>query len=362
MNSARRAFPLIGLIAAAGCAGGEPAGSANGGRPGGAAMCPALTGCTGNIVGEWRFEKACIPLSLELPPDRFCPEGEYVPRLEASGRTSYGADGRFFEAMSVGMVADAKWPASCIAAFGSCARLATSLKSPDVHAVDCSEAAAGACHCRIALRPAVTWLRGTYKLAGGSLERKERARTETQTACVSGDTLTLGLPVRREDGQPQLPATLTARRASATPGPELDAPEAGVLLVKVTEPRLQGTASFAGTIEFPAQIGADTVQLGVGDQVDTRSPVLGAFSLPVSGFHTPSAPISSLSYVVEGIAPGKYLVGALVDVDPPGPEGDWSGLYGGTATAPVQRFGEARWLELAGEAITGVDFGVGRPR
>lgn len=112
----------------------------------------------------------------------------------------------------------------------------------------------------------------------------------------------------------------------------------------------KGTGQIQGKITFAAGAGPHRVTLRF-------------FAEKYSTSKTVTVVGGEVAFRVTSVAPGKYTLGALVDVDGDGriEAVDLGGFLGGTATTPILTRAGAKSVDVAaGATVSGQDFGAGK--
>jgi hypothetical protein len=154
-------------------------------------MCPAAQPCGGDLVGTWTIMSLC--LSSDSGSTAACPtESDDARGLVLTGTMTFGADSSFTTTDTLSGTVVRSIPLSCArgAGAGSCAQVEALIGSASYRSVRCT--GASTCTCTIDLVPTTASSTGTYVKATNLVTISQSdGSVETDSYCVSGDTLTL---------------------------------------------------------------------------------------------------------------------------------------------------------------------------
>ncbi|HYQ27230.1 MAG TPA: hypothetical protein VER04_08420 [Polyangiaceae bacterium] len=172
------------------------AGSGGGGNAGGASntgsMCPAVTPCGGDLVGDWTLKQMC----LSPPPTKLlsgCADASItLSPLTATGKVSFKADHTMSSAGVISFTEALRFPTSCYSDIQCTAYAGALSGEPTVTSAQCSYDAITGCSCTVTSSQA-TMNSGTYEVQGSQvvITSSTTGKAEVDGFCVSGKTATV---------------------------------------------------------------------------------------------------------------------------------------------------------------------------
>jgi 3D (Asp-Asp-Asp) domain-containing protein len=178
------------MVSAGGGGSGSSAAGNSAGASNSASVCPAVTACGGELMGDWSVEQVCIsPRTKAL--DAICAGATFsFSPLTTMGAVSFKADNTMTSSAVASVAETIQFPASCYTQ-AKCTTYAADLSAtPSITNSRCNYDANTGCTC-YANDSQVILGSGTYQVQGTQVTVTDSAsgRTEAYDFCVSGNTL-----------------------------------------------------------------------------------------------------------------------------------------------------------------------------